>query len=115
MATPLHILFGRRVRQLRKAQGLTQEGLARKANLDFKYLGAVERGERNLTFANAEKILKGLGVQPYEGFMFNWEEGGKVDDEKVVRSLLQRADPALRHLVISLVQEVLKWQAPKRK
>ena len=45
----LHEL-GRRIRAQRKRIGLTQEALALVANVDRSYFGAVERGERNITF-----------------------------------------------------------------
>lgn len=45
----LHEL-GKRIRAQRKSIGLTQEALALAANVDRSYYGAVERGERNITF-----------------------------------------------------------------
>ena len=45
----LHEL-GRRIRAQRKSVGLTQEALALVADVDRSYYGAVERGERNVTF-----------------------------------------------------------------
>lgn len=42
--------LGRRIRAQRKRIGLTQEQLALAANVDRSYCGAVERGERNVTF-----------------------------------------------------------------
>lgn len=42
--------LGTRVRAQRKRIGLTQEALALVANVDRSYYGAVERGERNVTF-----------------------------------------------------------------
>lgn len=45
----LHDL-GNRIRAQRKSIGLTQEALALSANVDRSYYGAVERGERNVTF-----------------------------------------------------------------
>ena len=42
--------LGRRIRAQRKIIGLTQEALALVANVDRSYYGAVERGERNVTF-----------------------------------------------------------------
>ena len=44
--------FGRRVRTAREAHGWSQEILAEKAQLDRTYVGAVERGERNLALLN---------------------------------------------------------------
>jgi len=42
--------LGTRIRAQRKRIGLTQEALAFVANVDRSYYGAVERGERNITF-----------------------------------------------------------------
>lgn len=42
--------LGQRIRERRKAIGLTQEELAAKAEIDRSYIGGVERGERNVTF-----------------------------------------------------------------
>lgn len=42
--------LGRRIRVQRKRIGLTQEQLALAAEVDRSYFGAVERGERNITF-----------------------------------------------------------------
>ncbi|MEO9825338.1 MAG: helix-turn-helix transcriptional regulator [Paracoccaceae bacterium] len=39
--------FGKRLRQLRTAQGLSQEGFALQVDLDRTYVGGIERGERN--------------------------------------------------------------------
>jgi len=45
----LHEL-GKRIRAQRKSIGLSQEALALAAGVDRSYYGAVERGERNITF-----------------------------------------------------------------
>lgn len=45
----LHEL-GNRIRTQRKLIGLSQEQLALVAGVDRSYFGAVERGERNITF-----------------------------------------------------------------
>jgi transcriptional regulator with XRE-family HTH domain len=42
--------LGNRIRTQRKCIGLTQEQLALVADVDRSYYGAVERGERNITF-----------------------------------------------------------------
>lgn len=56
-------LFGRNIKKLRKKKGLSQEALAEKAGLHRTYIGAVERGERNITIAIAHRIAKALGVE----------------------------------------------------
>lgn len=55
-------VFGRKVREIRHERCLSQEALAVKAGLHRTYIGAVERGERNITLINAERIARALGV-----------------------------------------------------
>src|SRR5919106_1437858 len=57
-------LLGRRIRALRLRQELTQEALGERAGLNYKYLGAIERGERNLSLKQLLKIAQALGLIP---------------------------------------------------
>lgn len=54
--------FGVRVRQLRMQAGHSQEGFAHECGLDRTYIGGIERGERNVSLANIEKIAVALGI-----------------------------------------------------
>ena len=63
-------LFGERVRVLRQARGLSQETLALAAGLDRTYIGGVERGERNISLLNIQKIAQALGVSPADLLKF---------------------------------------------
>lgn len=47
--TKIQILFGQRVRLLRRLQGWSQESLAAKCGLDRTYISGIERGIRNPT------------------------------------------------------------------
>jgi transcriptional regulator with XRE-family HTH domain len=60
------IAFGERLRQLRKVAGLSQEGLAHRADLDRSYVGAVERGEVNISVMNICILAEAIGVHPKE-------------------------------------------------
>ncbi len=60
-ADPRHE-FGSRVRALRRAHGWSQEQLADRAALHRTYIGSVERGERNISLVNMEKIAAALGI-----------------------------------------------------
>lgn len=55
-------LFARNVRRVRRAQGLTQEQLAERAHLHPNYISSVERGERNISIRNIERIALALAV-----------------------------------------------------
>ena len=54
--------FGERVRKLRTAQSLSQEAFAQKTGLHRTYIGGIERGERNVSLVNIEKIAKALDL-----------------------------------------------------
>lgn len=54
--------FAENLRETRKAQGLSQEGLGELADLHRTYIGAVERGERNISIDNMERLAHALGV-----------------------------------------------------
>jgi transcriptional regulator with XRE-family HTH domain len=60
----LQKLFGRNVRQLREAHGLTQEEFSRKAGINRSYLGGVERGQRTICMDIIAKIAQALAVSP---------------------------------------------------
>jgi transcriptional regulator with XRE-family HTH domain len=65
------VLFGRRVRQLRKAKGVSQEAFAHAIQIDRSYFGSIERGERNVSLENICLIAEGLGVPPAHLLMFD--------------------------------------------
>ncbi|CAM3371292.1 Regulatory protein C-BcnI [Empedobacter stercoris] len=63
MKTEILIQFGNRVKELRKAQNMSQEGLADAAGLHRTYIGMIERAEKNITLVNIEKIAKALKIE----------------------------------------------------
>lgn len=56
--------FAKRLRELRHMRGMSQEEFADKCGLHRTYIGSVERGERNISIDNIEKIAQCLGVRP---------------------------------------------------
>src|SRR5437870_8784699 len=54
--------FGTAVRTHRKRLGISQEELAGRAGLHRTYVADIERGARNLSLANIEKLAKALGT-----------------------------------------------------
>lgn len=54
--------FGLRVRALRTKRGFSQEDFADECGLHRTYIGAIERGERNVSINNIAKIADALKV-----------------------------------------------------
>jgi len=55
--------FGSRIREIRIREKISQEELAFKSGLHRTYIGAIERGEKNISLKNIEKLANGLGVE----------------------------------------------------
>lgn len=60
------VAFGRRVREVRKAKGISQEKLAELAGIDRSYMGNIERGEKNVTLKKVYEICDALGVNVHD-------------------------------------------------
>ncbi|MFT4255359.1 MAG: helix-turn-helix transcriptional regulator [Pseudoxanthomonas sp.] len=61
---PLVEVFAAHVRTRRQALGLSQEQLAEKAGVHRTYVGMLERGEKNVTIYNIERIANALSIEP---------------------------------------------------
>lgn len=56
------VRFGQKLREIRQQQGISQEKLAELAGLHRTYVSSVERGERNISLLNIEKLALALKV-----------------------------------------------------
>lgn len=60
--------FGFAVKTRREELGMTQEDLAHKAGIHRTYLSDVERGTRNLSLVNIERLAEALAISMAELF-----------------------------------------------
>ena len=60
MPVNIRIRFGRAIRRIREAQGINQEEAAERCGLHRTYYSGIERGVRNVSLVNFEKVSKGL-------------------------------------------------------
>lgn len=58
---------GQRIKTIRNEQGLSQEKLALKADIDRTYLAGAEMGKRNISLKSLDKIVRALDVS-FEDF-----------------------------------------------
>lgn len=62
-------IFIKNMKKYRIEKNLSQEELANKANLHRTYISSVERGQRNISLQNIEKIAYALEIEIYQLFM----------------------------------------------
>ena len=63
MAEPILIAFGQRVKALRLKKNLSQVELANKGGFDRNYIGMIERGERNPSLINLQRLADALEIE----------------------------------------------------
>lgn len=64
MSSILREILANNIRELRLSKQLSQEELADICGLHRTYISDIERGNRNVSIDNIEKIAKGLDVDP---------------------------------------------------
>jgi len=86
MPTSAQILFGRKMRAVRKAARMSREQVAEKVEITASYLGEVERGEKWPALEIICAVAAALGASPSTFFDFETQE----TDPGVLRRKLHR-------------------------
>lgn len=89
-------LIGRRIKEIRKNKGLSQEQLAEKAETSQNYLSRMERGTENPTLDMLIKLANALAVEIWEMFDFGHVESQKELKEAIQRFSKTSDEPTLR-------------------
>jgi len=91
--------FGNNLKGLRAARAWTQDELGERANLNPKYLGEMERGERNPSLEVVWRLARALGVDAAE----------LVGDELTRLDRAQLLDRAVAELQLQSGEELRAW------
>lgn len=54
--------FGKKISEIRKRKGFSQEKLALEANIDRTYISDIEKGNRNISLEILDKLSKTLNI-----------------------------------------------------
>lgn len=60
MPLDIRIRFGRAIRRIREEQRINQEEAAERCGVHRTYYSGIERGLRNVSLVNIERVAKGL-------------------------------------------------------
>ena len=96
--------IGNTIRHLRKKRGLSQEELGGRAKLHYTYIGAVERGEKNVSVTTLNKIARALDISLNEIFTFPKDI---KDPDKLKASLIKeidKSDPEILKVALALIK-----------
>jgi transcriptional regulator with XRE-family HTH domain len=106
--TPSKIIVAQNVRLLRLARHLSQEKLAEHSGLHRTYVGSIERGERNISLENIDRLASALGVEPVD-LLTKTGVDTSVDDksvfEKCVPTLRRYQQLATKHGIGDIFQD----------
>ena len=89
-------LFGKRIKELRKKSGLTQEQLSERLGLFPKQIGNIETGTCFTTINNLEKLSEQFGVEIKDLFDFNYLQDRKQIINQINNILSQASDNELQ-------------------
>ncbi|WP_162946511.1 helix-turn-helix domain-containing protein [Chitinophaga barathri] len=65
------VKFGKHLAKLRTEKGLSQRELSHRCRIDYSKIGAMERGEVNLTLVSMVELARGLEISP--SLLLNWD------------------------------------------
>ncbi len=103
--------LGRNIRDKRKEEGLTQEALAEKADINPKYLGKIERAKTNVSLLTLSKICDALGISLCELLSFTSMDKQILKFEELsseIWKLIRGKDKRTIQLSIKVFKEILE-------
>ena len=98
----LKILFGRKIKEIRKKNGFTQAQLAELVNVDDKHISCIESGKNFPSPDLLERLAISLNVEPKDLFEFYYlEEASNLKADIIsMLDVLKQEELALTHKYI---------------
>ena len=98
-----NIKLGKRIRSLRVAKKLTQQELGNRAEVNYKFLGEIERGRQNPSFETLVKIANAMSVNLNELLRFDHEISARNDMIELISNFVEEMpDEDLKQLLLVL-------------
>jgi len=100
-------LVGRRIQELRKRSGLSQEKVAEKADINPHYLSRIECGKENPTLDMLIKLSTALEVEMWEMFDFG-HVAGRKELKDTIQTFVKTADEPTLRLALKILRAVVR-------
>ena len=103
-------IIGERIRMYRTRKNLSQDTLGEMAGLHGKYIGQLERGEKNATLESVEKVAKALDL-PFEVLFENIIVGGTQNEiPKRCYDLLTPLSVKEQKAMLDLIEKAMDYK-----
>ncbi|MFW5500919.1 MULTISPECIES: helix-turn-helix domain-containing protein [unclassified Maridesulfovibrio] len=97
-------IVGQNIQKLRKSLKLSQQDMAERAGISYKYLGEIERGKVNLSVDILMKISNSLQIQPEKLLA---SQSKTNDSQLKAQAILADLSPQQLEIIMDMV-DVLK-------
>ncbi len=104
----IKFLFGKRLKELRKTLGLSQDELAEKTDISSKYLSRIEMGQHFPSINTLVKLANALNVELKDFFEFAHETTSTLELKEILNSLINEADEDKLRLLVKVTRAVVK-------
>jgi|GEM_PF-593794 len=97
--------FGKHVRSLRRARGVTQDILAQRSGVSADTIRRIEHGSFSASIDTLRKLCGGLGLQP--STLFESFELGRSDEQRELLDLISSRSPEQLTMLARIVRSLL--------
>ena len=101
-------LLGRRVKELRKLRGLSQEDLSEMVDIDPKHLSRIEVGRSFPSLDTLERVANALKVELKDFFEFAHEARSSKELREILSGMLKEADEEKLRLLVKIVRAAIR-------
>lgn len=99
-------LLGARIKELRKAKGLSQDRLSEEIDIDSKHLSRIEVGKNYPSLDTLQKLAGALDVEIKDLFEFK-HQVKQGDTRRTLAKLLDKADDNVVRVLLKLIKEFI--------
>lgn len=107
MKKPIRKQLGARIKEIRKARGLSQEDLAERVGIEAKHLSRIEVGGSYPSLDRLSKLAKALNVEMKDFFEFAHESGNSSELREVLNSLMKEATEEQLKIAVKVLRAIM--------